>query len=217
MTRASRKNRRRKMAGIAADPMALAPIPKREKQRRDGNGRFARPQEDPMRVTLDRRCRRFGLAASEGNREICRSPWMCCDLGFVIEARTSGRDHMRQKSRLWDVFTRWCRAETAYRTRYLGQSETPANAALLMVPDVMETDQSATVDVRTPDDRDRDAVNGWMRWQGYLGRLSAEHRKILHHARRDDGPALWRDGLPTPSGVMALAALRDLVDVTEGD
>ena len=194
---------------------ALKPIPKREAQPRDREGRFSRPPVDPRRETLDSRCRRFGLTPNDDNREIVGSSWMGCDLGFVIEARTSGRDHMHQKARHWDVFSRWSRAEATYRARYLGQGEQPASAALQMIPDRMETDSSATVDLRTPDERDRDAVSSWMRWQGFLGHLPRESRTVLHCARRGDGPALWRDGEPTPAGLVALDALRDLSDVTE--
>lgn len=193
----------------------LAPIPKRDKQPRNREGQFARPPEDPRRDALNARCIRFGLDPSARNREIVVAPWMGCDLGFVIEARTSGKDHMHQKARLWDVFSRWARAEATYRARYLGQREQPAGAALQMIPDRMETDQSATVDVRSPDDRDRDAVTGWMRWQGFLGHLSRDASTVLHHARRNDGPTLWYDGQPTPAGLIALAALRDLADVSE--
>ncbi len=63
---------------------ALKPIPKREAQPRDREGRFSRPPVDPRRETLDSRCRRFGLTPNDDNREIVGSSWMGCDLGFVV-------------------------------------------------------------------------------------------------------------------------------------
>lgn len=216
MSKIDRQKKREKARAAFKAAVQLAPIKRPEAQSRDGNGRFSRPKEDPMRTALNSRCLRFGLSPNAENREICRSPWMCCDIGFVIEARTSGRDHMHRKSRLWDVFARWCRAEATYRARYLGQVEAPASAALQMVPDAVETDPSATVDTRDQDQRDRDAVNNWMRWQGFLGRLSADARTLLQCARRGDGPPLWRDGQPTDAGLRALVALVELSEVADG-
>lgn len=92
-----------------------------------------------------------------------------------------------------------------------GQREQPASAALTMVPEPMETDPSLTVDVRSQDERDRDAVSGWMRWQGFLGHLPAQHRTVLHNARRQDGPVLW-SGAATEAGLLALEALRGLAE-----
>lgn len=209
------KKRARK-ARKALDGCELAPIPRRTAQPRDREGRFHRPEEDPRRQALDSRCVRFGLEPSARNREVVKSPWMGCDMGFVIETRSYAQDEARPwASRLWDVFSRWSRAEATYRARYLGQLEQPAGAALQMVPERIETDPSATVDARTADERDRDAVNVWMRWQGFLGHMSADMQSRLHSARRGDGPLLWLDFKPTPAGLVALEALRHLADVSE--
>ena len=205
------KKRRKKARKAMDDACALAPIPRRTAQPRNREGRFTRPEEDPRRQALDARCVRFGLKPSASNREIVKSPWMGCDMGFVIEARCGDRE----AARLWDVFSRWSRAEATYRARYLGQVEQPAGAALQMVPDRIETDPSATVDARTADELDRDAVNAWMRWQGFLGHMSADMQSRLHSARRGDGRPLWLDQAPTTAGLVALEALRHLADVSE--
>ncbi len=211
MSKQDRMKKREKAKGDWKAAVKLAPVPKRAEQPRNREGRFSRPAEDPRREALNSRCIRFGLAPNARNREIVKSPWMCCDIGFVIEASCGDRE----AARLWDVFARWVRAEATYRARYLGQGEQPAGAALQMIPDRIETDQSATVDVRTSDERDRDAVNAWMRWQGHLGHLPAAMRVLLHGARREDGAALWHDKGPTHVGLAALGALRRLADVAE--
>lgn len=210
----SKTDRQRKRDKAKADWKAsvqLAPVAKRAQQPRNREGRFERPAEDPQREALNSRCRRFGVPANAHNRETMRTPWMGCDLGFVIHARCKERE----AARLWDVFSRWSRAEATYRIRYLGQGEQPAGAALQMIPDRMETDQSATVDVRTPEERDRDAVTVWMRWQGFLGHLSSDARTALHGARREDGRELWGGGEPTSAGLAALDALIDLAAASE--
>lgn len=209
-TKAKRLAVKRQRAMEAAGLPELAPIKRRGGQPREG-GRFVKVNEDPREAALNVRCKRFGVPQDRQGRAIVSGQHMCCDLGFVIESRCGNAD----VARLWDVFHRWTRAEVVYRVRYLGQGDAPASAALMMVHDRVETDPSATVDARAPDERDRDAVNGWMRWQGFLGHLSADQRAILHHARRDDGPALWgRDGV-TEVGLFTLSALRDLADVSE--
>lgn len=209
-TKAQKLAEKRRRALAAAGLPELAPIKRRKDQPREG-GRFVKHEDDPRKAVLNSRCIRFGVDPNRHGRGVVSGQHMCCDLGFVIESRCGNAE----VARLWDVFHRWTRAEVSYRTRYLGQGEAPACAALMMVHDRVETDPSLTVDSRTPDERDRDAINGWMRWQGFLGHLSADQRAILHHARRDDGPVLWRDCSATEAGLFALAALRDLADISE--
>lgn len=209
----------------------LAAIPRREKPHREG-GKFARKkEEDPRKAALDRRCLRFGIKANDDNRARVSKQHMCCDLGFVIEAKRKPDD----VAQLWDVFSRWCRAEANYQTRYVGQSEGPQSAAITLIHETMETDPSLTVDSRTQDERDRDAVNGWMRWRGFIGHLSSAQATLLHQARRGEG-ALWTDGSllpaeiledgtkgerkpvpgnPTPNGIATLEALCALMRVSE--
>lgn len=200
--------RRRSLAGAGLP--GLAGIPRREKQARN-NGRFAKVEDDPCITALSARCTRLGIAPDQKGMDIVKGQHMCCDIGFVLEA-TCRPD---ERAKLWDVFHRWTRAEVTYRVRYIGQREQPASAALMMVHDRMETDPSLTVDVRDDDQRDRDAVNGWMRWQGFLGHLPKEQTTILHCARRGDGPVLWQDKRATAYGLAAVEALRGLAEVSE--
>lgn len=187
----------------------LKPV-KRNKQARV-NGRFMKVEEDQTITALNCRCLKFGLEPNEKGRDAVKGQNMCCEIGFVLEASCKPD----QRSRLWDVFHRWTRAEVTYRIRYIGQREQPASASLMMIHDKMETDPSLTVDVRGDEQKDCDAINGWMRWQGFLGHLSKEHSTILHCARRGDGPLLWKDKKPTKHGLIALEALKELADVSE--
>ena len=204
---ASKAERLRRKKRASLDELCAVPsVARREKQARQ-NGRFTKVEEDPRAAFLNARCRRFGIDQTDENRSRMAGVHLCCDLGFVLEAACKPADI----APLWDVFSRWCRAEAVYRARYVGQREQPASAALTMVPEPMETDPSLTVDVRSQDERDRDAVSGWMRWQGFLGHLPAQHRTVLHNARRQDGPVLW-SGAATEAGLLALEALRGLAE-----
>ncbi|MDB6455000.1 hypothetical protein [Falsirhodobacter sp. 20TX0035] len=202
------ERKRRKKARIAG--FDLAPVPRREKQARE-KGRFVKAEEDPRNAALNIRCIRFGLSPNRSNRHKVSGQHMACDIGFVLEARCGDAE----VSRLWQVWQSWGAAERTYRLRYLGQSETAQSSAIAMVPEPMQADDGHSVDTRTPDERDRDAVNGWMRWRGYLGHLSSVDQAALHAARRETGPALWQDGNPTGQGIATLDALRHLADMAE--
>jgi len=78
----------------------------------------------------------------------------------------------------------------------------------------METDTSMHVDLRTDEERDRQAVSGYMRWQGYLGHLDAKQASALRQAERGNGKVLWVDGQATIAGVYALDALIGLHKVS---
>jgi hypothetical protein len=143
------------------------------------------------------------------------APWLGCDLGRVMDAEVGNPD---ERVRLWGVWQSWCIAERRYRLRYLGATESARGAAFVMLPEVVETAEHHTVDVRTGEERDRDAVAAWMRWQGWIGMLPlTDDRTRLHQARREDGPALWRDREATDAGRATLRALMVLSDVVEGD
>ena len=188
---------------------ALAPV-KRKKQARGPGGQFVADPE-PMRVALSARARHYTGKDSEDTRRAMKGVHMGNQLGWVLECEESSKDARRD---LWATFEVWCAAEANYRRRYLGQSETAKGAAIGYVPDRMETDKSHSVDLRTSDERDRDAVNTWMRWKGYLGHLSALHCSALHQARLGQGD-LWKDSVPTRAGLLALVALRALHDVVQ--
>lgn len=200
----AKKRAKKAMAGMPE----LAATPKRQPngQRRE---RADAPQ-DQRKTALQARARHFGNPDTKKGRDALSGQHNGCQMGMVIEAK-AGRNEVGP---LWRVFSDWCAAEDGYRKRYVGQSEHPKGAAIQMVPDRMETDASHSVDLRDADTKDRDAVNRWMRWQGYLGELAPGYVRVLHDARLERAP-IWRDQRPTQRGYDALAALRRLRDAVE--
>lgn len=69
------------------------------------------------------------------------------------------------------------------------------------------------VDMRSDDERDRQAVSTWMRWRGYLGCVDATMRTLIHQAERGTGKELWRDGAPTREGRWTLTGLKKLAEL----
>lgn len=181
----------------------LVPVPKRE-----GTGRQQRPQSagDQRKTVLDARCKLHGVDATSANRKALSAAYSGSDAGRCL---AYGRSH-QQAMRLWDVWQGYCQAHRTYRTRYIGQSEDPQGASIGAAPERMETDQSHSVDLRDQDERDRDAVSTWMKWQGDLMRIERHHMAAINAARTAPEGDLWSEATPTIRGyafVQAVVAL----------
>lgn len=187
----------------------LAETPKRQPngQRRDR----ADSPKDPRKTALQARCRHFGGEDTKAGRLAMSGQHSGSQIGMVMQAHLS----VAKISPLWQTFQSWCAAEATYRRRYIGQSEHPKAPAMAMTRDPVETDASHSVDLRDSDQKDRDAVNNWMRWQGYLGHLSSADQTALHDARLER-VELWKDQKATARGVAALTALGRLHQVVSG-
>lgn len=186
----------------------LAPVQRRGKQPRE-RGRFTKPKEDEAKVALTARRNQYGqVAASEEERDVAKAQHMGSHIGWLMQFECP-----KEAPRLWRVWQAWCQSELNYLTRIIGTTGQPKGASIAAIPDKIETDTGHTVDLRTADERDRDAVRAYMRWRGYLGHLATADVTALHQARREDGPALWRYRRPTRHGLATLEALKRLADV----
>lgn len=189
----------KKLPGLKATP------------RREPNGRAARGGEhDPRRGALDARCRRMGIEPNRENRKRMGAPHMSMQIGMALEL-TFERDEV---DRLWGVLKNWLRAEWIYRSRILGQREYPKTAAIQMIHERFEVDLSQAPDLRSEEDKDKDAANMWMRWQGCLGHLSRDQRALLEHVKHDR-EGLWNEEEISEKGEAAVMALQFFADVVE--
>lgn len=179
----------------------------RPKRPRNADGTLAaKPQEDPRKVALTARARIVGvtLATPEARRDVS-APMLGTDIGRCINHLHADRD---VQASLWDVWQAVCSARLTYRRRILGQTGTPKGMTMAMVPEPMETDPSAFVDIRTAEERDIAAKRGDAYWAGLIDRLPLpQHKWALRPALDDVEAALWRDAKPTERGVMAVCAL----------
>ncbi len=187
----------------------LATIP-----RKQPNGRLRQRSDSPRdarRAALSARCRKLGLMDNKQNRKDVSAQHMSDAMGWIMD-RECKPDQIRTLSGVWSGMLS---AHRTYSLRYLGQSGSPKGATMAMVTEKMETDKSHSVDLRSPEERDRDAVSNWMRWQGYLGCLSARDRALLADARQQAEDTLWQRAKPTGRGLNTLTALKALADVVE--
>lgn len=189
--------------------MGLAPVGK-AKQPREG-GRFVRHAEDASLAPLRTRCHHAGLAVSEASIRAVRAQSFEGQAGMAIHA---GATDAREVERLWQVFTGLDGAEARYYRLYVGVNRHAKTAKIEMEPEPIETRPDDRPDLRDEDERARDAVNGWMRWQGYLGHLAAYEQTAIHDALKQRCD-MAREGQLTTAGQSFVRALRRLADVVE--
>lgn len=215
-------SRKRARKARQDDPFALAPVPRRNSQgkriytmdeRREARARqeIARQEQDADHVALKARCRHAGWVETELAKARLQSMEGQAGLAITIGAKDDN-----ERSRLWDVWRGLDGAEATYFRRILGKSRHAKTAKIEMQPpEALETRPDDRPDLRDEDQKDRDAVNGWMRWKGFLGHLATHERVSISQALQHKS-GLVKDGKLSVSGVTFLAAMRELARVVEG-
>jgi hypothetical protein len=159
------------------------------------------PAEPADRVALDARARRAGCTRDEA-----RDPLLTDDLGLCIRFLICRERDRRDLAQTWRDL---CAAKLNWNQRILCANPHPQAAAIAMLPEPMETDQSASVDLRHPDERDAAAKRIWEQWLADLMTLPAFDRHALRGAIDGYAPRLWDDRHlhPTRTGCAAVEAL----------
>ena len=178
--------------------------PQRPSHPRDRRHTAPETEQDAMRTVTESRIRQAPQHAENARAPMAGEPIGMCILELA---------EPHERAPLWQTWCAMTAAHRAYRLRYLGATAEPANAALPMLPDPMQTDQSPRVDLRDPDEKVRDAVAGWQRWEARINALPIPmHRWAIRGALDGFGGAHWQDGRPTARGRSAVQALRLLTE-----
>lgn len=164
--------------------------------------------EDPRTVVIEARARIKCVTPSAEMLDEMNGE----EPGQAISIGATCKDEARK---LWDIFKRYDGADALYFRRIIGRSRFPNVAKLEMLPERMETRADDRPDDRSEEQKDRDAVNGWMRWQGLLGCMAAHERYAISSAARGTGSALHKGGKLTTAGQAFVAAMRILREVEE--
>ena len=205
MTKARTKAQKRRNKAARAAMPEIAPI-ERAKQGR------ARMAEIAANVpALLARARIMGKEIPKdrkGRSALLRemsAPWYGCRAGRVIAAYAPPEE----RPALWDAICHMRRVQTAY-DRACGAPNRHAQCLRLLAPvDALHADaDSPPADLRTPEERDRQAVSAWMQMQGWLDRAKAE-------AGECKGVVLDDERCTRPDDVMA--GLRAVVAGMKGD
>lgn len=138
-------------------------------------------------------------------------PMFCEQAGIAIRIGAEDND---EASKLWSLFKAADAADEAYARRFVGIRRFPNVGKLEYLPETFETRADDKPDHRTQDEKDRDAVNAWMRWQGHFGCLDRDHHTVIVDAMRHRA-RLTHAGQLTRTGAAFIAAMRALDMVTQ--
>lgn len=168
--------------------------PKREKR------------EDPMQVVAAARMRHSGITdPKEAVQPICGT-----DIGLCIRTLSSGDDRVAIIN-AWESLSA---SHRNYRALFVGMTGNPQGAAIAMVPEPMQTDQSFRVDLRTHDEKVWAAKASWAEWEAKMAALPVPNLKWAIEGALNGflgEKTLWKDTAPTASGKAAVVALRMMV------
>jgi len=155
-------------------------------------------------VALSARARRAGI-----KEEDARDPLAGSEIGWCINKL---RKDSREQHALHDEWQSLSAAWITYVRRCLGLNPHPQSSSLAAIPDRMETDQSHSIDIRTPDERDRASHDAWFAWLDRLMTLPADQQHALRGHLQGYGKPIWHDAAtaPTRTGVLAVDALAAL-------
>lgn len=172
----------------------------------------SQPQEDARATVLSARCRQMGIADNRANRRAMTWEGFGDPAGMALHI---GATDEAERNDLWDTFKRIDAAEDAYARRYIGIRRFPNVGKVEFLPERFETSADDALDTRTDAEKDRDAVSGWMRWQGYLGHLHAAHHQAILAAMRRR-VELTTDGKLRGAGTLFVEGMRRLRKVEQG-
>lgn len=200
-----RKRKPRQISLPGADPVPQSATG------RDRTG-TNKPQ-DALETALQARARVLGVRYSVDERRALSDALCGSEMGLCIRHINPDTE---TRALLWDAWQAISAARRNYRERIIGMSGSPQGAAIAMVPDAMQTDQSHTVDVRTADERDDAAIRAEAYWREMIAALPRRRlRSAIRVALDEIEGALWRDCAPTARGANAVAALVVIADMRE--
>ena len=201
MASKAERKRRKKAAQITMPGGEAIP------QRIEGAGRPRKTAEEPRQSALKTRLRIAGIPDTPEARKDAVAPAFGSDVGLCINATLKGDE----ATKAWETFSALSASHRAYQLHYIGQTGNPQCAAIAMIPEPMETDQSLRVDLRTHDERVRAAKASWAAWEANIAALPFPQLRwaISGVLRGFMGEAtLWRDAKPTNTGRNVVAALK---------
>lgn len=205
MTKAKTKGEKRRFRKLAMPE--LADVPRKKKR---GRARMdeLKAEPDAQMVVLTARARQSGV-----------TPKDITDMRNPAYGEAAGRaifaTHKPEAAqRIWDVYRAFTASEATYARYYLGLRLHAATAKLEMMPDRLETRPDDKPDLRTEEERSRDASNAWMRWQGLIMHLPDFHQHAIYDVSYGRVEPM-AEGRITDSGRRFVWAMERFTEVVE--
>lgn len=212
MSKADRAKKRalRKAVKLAGMP-EVAAVPRREangrKQRETREGVGA--ERDPTKTALNARAKHMGEGQTREGRAKVAAQSYAGEAGRAIMASQQGEPARG----MTECYTALLRADAAYCSRYLGSRRHAKTAKIEMMPERFEARADDTPDLRTDEERDRQAVSTWMRWQGWLGQIAKHKASAIQRALGEEAELVTCGGVLTGEGCLFIEAMTDLVPI----
>lgn len=202
----------KRAAKRARQDMDIAETPKKMKRGRQRMAEIADAHKGADHGALEARARKAGidLANPKGKTDKAsrteamerraeqlrdlRAPWHGCNAGRAMASAVTGD---RDKSELWTAICHIRKVQAAY-DRAIGAPTRHAQCLRLLLPlEAMEADASSPpVDLRSDEEKQRQAVSAWMKVQGWLDHAKADagecKRVVIDDERCRDPDALVR-------------------------
>lgn len=163
-------------------------------------------RDDPQRTVREARARQTGKREKD-----VLLPMLCFDAGRAIDAGARNRE---EADAMWKTFSEFHAAHKNSVYHTTGKPMFPAVSKMEFLPERFEVRHDfAPVDLRTEDERHRDAMNAWATWRHRLGSLTPRERYSIDCASRQMDTLY--DGGITVHGKTFVAAMRVLCEVVD--
>jgi hypothetical protein len=186
----------------------LAQVPKKQP-----NGRKRRPtghmgEKAPEKTALEARARQTGKSAKDLGE--MRHPAYGEAAGRAIYSLHGGDT----AKRLWDAYAGYTAAEATYAKTYLGLRLHAKTAKVEYLIEVFEARPDDRPDLRTEEERSRDAANRWMEWQGRIMHLPRHQQAVIRDVAYGNIEPMDA-GQVTAQGRRFVEAIERLADVVD--
>lgn len=189
----------------------LAEVPKRQPNGQK-RGRADSPR-NPAKTALNARAKHMGKKETAQGRAEVASQSHAGEAGRAIMASQQGG---RSATDMSECYAALLRADATYCARYLGQGRHAKTAKIEMTRERFETRADDRPDLRTAEERDRQAVATWMRWQGWLGQIDKRKASAIVRVLGEENELVTCEGKLTAEGRLFVAAMADLVPLWKG-
>lgn len=185
----------------------LAQAPRKHKDGRKKRKAGHVADSNPCLTVLEARARHMGKAGRAGEM---KHPALSEAAGQAIFA-TLGAE---AAEKAWEAYAGLTAAEASYHRYYTGLRLNAKTAKIEMAPERFEARADDRPDLRSEEDRARDAVNRWMRWRGLVMHLPSHQQEAIFDAAYGRCPQM-DGGKPTGAGERLAWACDALAKVVE--
>lgn len=193
--------RRAKKASLSE----LADAPRKHKDGRKKRQAGHVAESNPCRPVWEARARQTSGKPADMN-----NPALAEAAGQAIYAVLGGDE----AKAAWEAYAGFTAAEASYHRHYTGLRLYAKTAKLEMAPERFEARADDRPDLRTEEERSRDAVNRWMRWRGLVMHLPSHQQEAIFDAAYGRCPQMDA-GKVTGAGERTARACAALAKVVE--